>query len=162
MKKDYFFSYTSFASSDELSEEDQQLLKEARQAVDKAYAPYSNFRVGAAALLKNGEVVSGANQENASYPAGICAERVVLATVSSLYKKEVILKMAISFFNLNGESNYPITPCGFCRQALLETIHHTGQSMQLILSGMEGEVLLVEDARQLLPLSFTGNDLKRK
>jgi len=162
MKKDYLFSYTSLASSDELSKEDQQLLEDARQAVYKAYAPYSNFRVGAAALLKTGEIVSGANQENASYPAGICAERSVLATISSLYKDAIILKMAISFFNENGSSNYPITPCGFCRQALLETIHHTGQSMQLILSGMEGEVLLVEDAKQLLPLSFTGNDLKRK
>jgi cytidine deaminase len=162
MKKDYLFSYTSYNSSDDLSEEDRQLVKEARLAVDKSYAPYSNFKVGAAALLKSGEIVSGANQENASYPAGICAERVVLATVSSLYTNAVITKMAISFFNVNGNSNYPITPCGFCRQALLETIHHTGQSMQLILCGMEGEVWIIEDARQLLPLSFTGNDLKRK
>jgi len=162
MKKDYLFSYSTYPSSDLLSEEDKQLLQEARKAVDKAYAPYSNFRVGAAALLKSGDIVSGANQENASFPAGICAERTVLATVSSIYKNTAIIKMAISFFNGTGKSNYPISPCGVCRQVLLETIHHTGQPIQLILGGLEGEIIIIDDASMLLPLSFTSDDLKSK
>ncbi|MFN5334077.1 MAG: cytidine deaminase [Bacteroidota bacterium] len=161
IQKVYHFEYQTFASSEELNEDDRLLMEEARAATTKAYAPYSNFSVGAAVLLSDGSVVSGANQENASFPAGICAERVVLAAVSSLHKNADIKKMAISYFNAEGSSSDPITPCGICRQALAEYTYRSGHAIPLILSGMEGEVWIVPDTLLLLPMSFSGKDLKK-
>jgi cytidine deaminase len=159
-KKDYHFNFTSYASERELPDADRILVTKARKATSLAYAPYSNFRVAAVAQLSNGEAVTGTNQENASYPVGICAERVLLSAVSSLYPNISIETIAISYDNINGESNRPISPCGICRQSLLEYEERSGQSIRLILSGKEGEVVVVEKAAQLLPLSFGGEDLK--
>ncbi len=161
IQKEYHFKYQTFASSEELTDDDRLLMEEARAATSKAYAPYSNFNVGAAVLLSNGIILSGANQENASFPAGICAERAVLATVSSVYKNVDIVKMAISYFNAEGSSSEPITPCGICRQALAEYTHRSGHAIPLILGGMQGEVWVVPDALFLLPISFSGKDLKK-
>src|SRR5436190_19277763 len=97
MEKKFEFSYLAYDSIDELTDKDSSLLKEAREVTDQAYAPYSKFRVGAAARLANGETVSGTNQENASYPVGICAERVLLSTISSLHPQTPIDSMAISY-----------------------------------------------------------------
>src|SRR5689334_24067947 len=91
------FNYRVYESIDELPEDQRWLLKEARQVTENAYAPYSNFQVGAVARLVNGEIVSGSNQENASFPVGLCAERVLLATASSLFPKVPIQTMAISY-----------------------------------------------------------------
>ena len=155
----YHFEYQVFASSEELSEEDELLIQEARKAIEKSYAPYSNFKVGAAALLSDGSIFSAANQENASFPAGICAERALLATISSLHKEAVITKMAISYYNEKGSSNTPITPCGICRQALAEYKHRFYKPISLILGGMMGEVWVISDAEFLLPMSFSGKNL---
>lgn len=159
-KHEYHFEYEVYESIDDLTEEDKWLLDEAREVTQHAYAPYSRFQVGAVAKLNNGEIVTGTNQENASFPAGLCAERVVLASISSLYPKIPIESIAISYFNHNGESNHPISPCGICRQALQELKEKTQQSTRLILGGMHGKVYIISDAAMLLPLSFTGNDLK--
>jgi cytidine deaminase len=158
-KQDYHFAYEVYDSISDLSEEDKWLLDEAREVTQHAYAPYSRFQVGAVAKLSNGEIVAGSNQENASFPAGLCAERVVLASVSSLYPKVPIEKMAISYFNNNGESNHPISPCGICRQALQEFTQKTSMPIRLILGGMHGKVYIIPDATMLLPLSFTAEDL---
>jgi len=157
--KEYSFNYESYESIEELNEEDRWLLDQAREATQLSYAPYSNFLVGAVALLDNGEIVSGANQENASFPAGLCAERVVLAAISSSYPKSAIIKMAISYHNKEGESNKPITPCGVCRQALQESIYKSGKQFRLILAGMSGNVMVIPEASGLLPFSFTGRDM---
>ena len=143
-----------------LSSEDAQLLQMARAATSKAYAPYSQFNVGAVAMLNNGETIEGTNQENASYPVGICAERVLLSTVSSLYNGVAIKTIAISCHNLKGESKNPVSPCGLCRQSLLEQTLRQHQPIRLILSGMEGMVYILDDASLLLPLSFTADDMK--
>lgn len=143
-----------------LSSEDAQLLQMARAATSKAYAPYSQFNVGAVAMLNNGETIEGTNQENASYPVGICAERVLLSTVSSLYNGVAIKTIAISCHNLKGESKNPVSPCGLCRQSLLEQTLRQHQPIRLILSGMEGMVYILDDASFLLPLSFTADDMK--
>ena len=119
-KQEYEFEYEVYESIDDLTEEDKWLLDEAREVTQHAYAPYSRFQVGAVAKLSNGEIVAGSNQENASFPAGLCAERVVLASVSSLYPKMPIETIAISYNNNNGESNHPISPCGICRQVIAE------------------------------------------
>jgi cytidine deaminase len=160
MKKEYQFSFTAYSSSEELTKDDASLLEEARKITKQAYAPYSNFNVGAVAKLSNGKIVAGTNQENASYPVGICAERVLLASIGTLYPNEPVETIAISYNNKNGESDYPISPCGMCRQSLVEYEKRTNKTIRLILSGMKGEVFIIEKANQLLPLSFGKDDLK--
>lgn len=157
--KEYQFKYEVYETLEELNDEDNWLLKQAREATRLSYAPYSKFYVGAVALLDNGEIVAGANQENASFPAGLCAERVVLAAISSSFPKSAIVKMAISYRNENGSDHSPITPCGICRQALQENVFKSGKPIKLILGGMGGEVMVIPETSQLLPFSFSGKEL---
>lgn len=160
-KKDLQFSVSVFDSSDELDLPDRELLASARKVTEVAYAPYSKFRVGATAVLTNGKIVSGTNQENASFPVGICAERVLLSSVASQYPGVGVLAIAISYHNLQGSSNHPISPCGICRQSLCEYEEWTKQPIRLILSGMEGEVYILDKSSDLLPLSFGSVDLTK-
>jgi cytidine deaminase len=160
-RQEFHFEYEVYDSIDELTEEDAWLLDEAREVTQNAYAPYSKFKVGAAAKLLNGEIVKGTNQENASYPVGLCAERVLLSAASSLFPKVGIETMAISYDNANGESDQPISPCGICRQTLKEFETRTSHHIRIILGGMHGKVYVIPSADYLLPLSFTADDLKR-
>ena len=160
MKQEQRFEFEMYNDISELSKEDATLLEEARKTTQKAYAPYSNFLVGAAAVFNNGEKVYGTNQENASYPVGICAERVLLSSAAMLFTNIPIDTIAISYHNLNGESNKPVSPCGMCRQALREYEQRTNNPIRLILSGMSGEVFIIEKANQLLPFSFGSDDMK--
>ena len=161
MKNEVFkFDFAVCDSIDELEDEDAYLLKEARKVSAKAYAPYSNFRVGAYAKLVNGEMVSGTNQENASYPAGICAERTLMSTASSLFPGVGIDTIAISYQNENGRSDRPVSPCGICRQSFAEFQQRTHQPIRIILSGMEGKIYVISDADNLLPLLFGADDMK--
>lgn len=161
MKKEPFqFEFQVYESIDELNEQDAALLNQARNVTAAAYAPYSNFNVGAVAKLSNGETVAGTNQENASYPVSLCAERSLLASAASLYPNIAINSMAISYHNINGQSNHPISPCGMCRQSLVEYEERVKQPIRLILSGLQGKVIVIEKAGLLLPLSFGSIDLK--
>jgi cytidine deaminase len=161
MKTEEFrFSVLLYDSIDELNREDALLLREARKVTQFAYAPYSNFRVGAFAKLENGKAVSGTNQENASFPAGICAERTLLSAASSLFPGTGIDTIAISYNNLNGKSDRPVSPCGICRQSLVEFQDRTKKQIRIILSGMEGKVQVIENAKDLLPLVFCADDIK--
>jgi cytidine deaminase len=157
--KVHSFSYEIYNSSEELGQEDASLLSKAIEATQNAYAPYSHFRVGAAAKLANGQIVSGANQENASFPAGICAERTLLSAASSLHPGVAIDTMAISYDNGNGPSDRPISPCGICRQSLQEFEQRTGRPVRLILGGKTGIVYVVAQAGLLLPFAFTADEL---
>jgi cytidine deaminase len=157
---EYKFTYEVYDSIEELSEEDAWLLNEAREVTQHAYAPYSHFQVGAIARLANGEIVAGSNQENASFPVGLCAERVLLASASSLYPKIPIESIAVSYQSANGPSDHPITPCGICRQALQEFEIRLKHPIRLILGGMEGKVFVIPHASVLLPLGFTSDELK--
>jgi cytidine deaminase len=158
-KQEYQFKFEVYDSIKELAEEDAWLLNEAREVTQHAYAPYSHFQVGAIARLENGEIVAGSNQENASFPVGLCAERVLLASAASLFPKVPINTLAISYHNDNGESNHPISPCGICRQSLVEYQTRVKHPIRLILGGMEGKVYVIDNADMLLPLSFTAEDL---
>lgn len=161
MKQDKFeFSFEIYESIDELSQEDQQLLSEARRVSGNAYAPYSNFQVGAAARLSNGKIVTGSNQENASFPVGICAERALLSSASSLYPGTAIETIAVSYQSEIVKSDHPISPCGMCRQSLQEFEGRMKKPIRLVLGGMEGKVYVIHSAGQLLPLAFTGGELK--
>jgi cytidine deaminase len=153
-------TFEKYNSINDLQPEDAALLRKAIEATGLAYAPYSKFNVGAAAKLVNGEILTGANQENASYPVGICAERTLLSAASSLFPNVAINTMAISYKSTELESDHPITPCGVCRQTLHEFQLRVKQSMRLILAGEKGEVYILPDADILLPLSFSANDLQ--
>ena len=159
-EKKFEFNYTVYENIDELPAEQKELLAEARQITEHAYAPYSRFQVGAIAKLVNGETVKGTNQENASFPVGLCAERVLLATVSSLFPKIPIRAIAISYKSEEQKSDHPISPCGICRQALQEYEGRTKEPVQLILGGMEGAVYIIDSASKLLPLAFTSEELR--
>lgn len=156
----YSFKFEVYDSIEQLSAADAWLLNEAREVTKLAYAPYSHFKVGAIARLLNGAIVTGSNQENASFPVGLCAERVLLSTASSLYPQIPIETIAISYHNGNGNSSSPISPCGICRQSLLEYELRVEHPIRLLLGGMEGKVYVIPKAGALLPLSFTGDDMK--
>jgi cytidine deaminase len=158
-KKEYHFSYEVYESAAELPAEDALLLDKARVAIAHAYAPYSHFRVAAAARLNNEQIVTGTNQENASFPVGICAERVLLSAAASLYPDTPIRAIAISYFNEQGPAGKPISPCGICRQSLQEFETRTGQPIRLILGGQTGPVYVIPQSASLLPIAFVADDL---
>ena len=152
MKKEkYSFEFDRFESKSELAADQKKVVDQAYEISLNAYAPYSQFHVGASVQLENGEIFSSSNQENASYPVGTCAERGLLAYVNANFPNIKIQKLAVSTPNIN----YPLPPCGMCRQYILEIEKKQKQSIQLILSGKEGEVLVVNSAKDLLPLHFT-------
>ena len=158
-KHTYEFVYEVYEDSTQLSAADAKLLQLAREITAKAYAPYSKFNVGAAAMLANGEILMETNQENASYPVGICAERVLLGTAATLHPDVAITAMAVSFNTAKEKSNHPISPCGMCRQSLLEYETRFKHPIRLIMGGMEGPVQVVEAAKQMLPFAFTSEEL---
>lgn len=161
MKENKFeFNYKVYENISELPEEQQWLLNEAREVTSNAYAPYSKFQVGAVARMANGEIVAGSNQENASFPVGLCAERVLLASVSSLFPRIPIDTIAISYKSETQKSDHPISPCGICRQSLQEFEGRVKHPVQLILGGMEGPVYVIDSASRLLPLAFTSEELR--
>jgi cytidine deaminase len=159
-KETFQFQFEVYGSVDELTSADKQLVEAARIVTEKAYAPFCKFLVGAVARLKNGELVSGTNQENAAYPVGICAERVLLSSAAMLHTNIQIDTMAVTYHNTQGESNEPVSPCGLCRQSLVEYEERQGGPIRLILTGMAGKVFILDTSGQLLPLSFGSGDLK--
>ncbi|MDR1678463.1 MAG: cytidine deaminase [Prevotellaceae bacterium] len=142
----------------ELPEKYQQLVESAKQQTQHAYAPYSNFRVGAAVLLNNGVVVGGSNQENAAYPSGLCAERVTVFAANAQYPEIPVRALAIAAFTNGAFLQKPIPPCGACRQVLLEVENRFGQDFEIILYG-ENEIMLIKRASDLLPIQFSQNNL---
>ena len=152
-------SFDEYQDINALNVEDANLLHAAREAIDLSYAPYSRFQVGAAARLSNGIILKGSNQENASFPTGLCAERVLLSICSSLYPGLPIIDMAISYNNQLGVSNKPISPCGVCRQSLSEFEYRVNHTIRLILGGTQGKVFIINQATDLLPLAFSSADM---
>jgi cytidine deaminase len=158
-KQQQVISFEEYNSIDELGKEDIMLLEKAQEVTSQAYAPYSHFHVGACALLTNGEIVTGTNQENASFPVGLCAERVLLSSISSFYPGVPIKAIAISYAPETGPSDHPVAPCGICRQTLVEYEERLKQPIRLILGGMEGKIIVVENAVSLLPFAFNSDEL---
>ncbi len=144
---------------DELAEDDRQLIDAAREATQRSYAPYSHFSVGAAARLANGIVVTGTNQENAAYPSGLCAERTTLFYANSQYPDQAVCTLAIAARSAEGFLDTPISPCGACRQVLLETEKRFDRPMRVLLYGKEHTYIII-GVGSLLPLSFGAEFLK--
>lgn len=151
--------YKVYADDTFLGLVDRDLVNKARSVALKAYAPYSGFNVGAVALMDNGAIISGTNQENASYPIGLCAERVLLAAISSIAMDQKILTMAISYQTNLVKSNKPVAPCGICRQSLVEFENRFDSPLRLLLSGSSGEVYEISSVSDLLPFSFKSENL---
>lgn len=145
-------------TTNELSEADRKLVELAKEATTTSYSPYSHFAVGAALLLANGETVTGSNQENAAYPVGCCAERTALFSAGAHYPGVGISAIAIAARESNGEfTAAPVSPCGMCRQALMEAEHRFG-TIRVLLYGTEG-IHCLNRIADLLPLTFTSNHL---
>ncbi len=145
---------------EELPSEFKSLLYAAITAADKAYAPYSNFRVGAAVLLSDGKIVTGSNQENAAYPSGLCAERVALFNAGSQYPELSVVAMAVTAYSNNKQVEM-VSPCGACRQVMLEVENRYKYPFKVLLCGSE-KVYQLDNASSLLPISFDGSDLPKK
>ena len=133
-------NYTCFETWDDVPENYQQLMKEARLAKDGSYAPYSNFNVGAALLLNNGKIIHGSNQENASYPIGFCAERTALSAAASLASHEKIKAIAITCSSVHNPVTTPAAPCGICLQTIFEAECKHKQDIEVIRMGETGEM----------------------
>ena len=144
---------------DELNEADRALMQTAMEATARSYSPYSHFSVGAAALLGNGAVVTGTNQENAAYPSGLCAERTTLFYANSQYPGQAVETLAIAARNECGEFlEEPIPPCGACRQVMLETEKRFKRPMRVLLFGKTG-IYELGSVGALLPLSFDASSM---
>jgi len=144
---------------DELSEADRKLIDAAREATKNSYSPYSNFAVGAAARLANGTVVTGANQENAAYPSGLCAERTVLFYANAQYPDQAVETLAVAAFNKGDFLEQPISPCGGCRQVMLEVEKRYGKPMRILLYGKK-EIYELSKVGELLPFSFDASSME--
>ncbi|MCD6179755.1 MAG: cytidine deaminase [Bacteroidales bacterium] len=161
MKKiKHIIEIEDYQSFDELNTSDRELLNKAQIACKSAYAPYSQFRVGAAVLLENGKIVTGNNQENAAYPSGLCAERVAMYYASANYPNTPMLAIAIAVDSDQIKFTAPLAPCGSCRQVMAEYEHLYKLKMRVILSEPGGKVQIINGISDLLPLTFNAKELK--
>jgi cytidine deaminase len=151
--------FLQYDSAEELNATDLSLVTAARESAADAYAPYSEFHVGAALLLDNGIIVRGNNQENASYTLGLCAERVALFAAGANHPGNKIVAMAITAASAHFKIDRAIAPCGACRQAIAEYEQRYRQPIRLIMTGVSGQVLVADSISPLLPLQFSKDDL---
>ena len=145
---------TKYDSFSELSADDQRLMESAIAAKSEAYSPYSNFSVGAAILMENGEIITGNNQENAAYPSGMCAERVAVWKAATMHPKMRMMAIAIAASSATKVVDRPVGPCGACRQTLLEYEINQKETVKMLFMGEKGAVVEVESITSLLPFNF--------
>ncbi|MCF7567711.1 cytidine deaminase [Sabulilitoribacter arenilitoris] len=143
-----------FEGLNELPQDVIKLIQKATEAREKAYAPYSNFSVGAAILLDNSKIITGNNQENASYPSGLCAERTAIYYVGAKYPDVKIIRMAIVAGSKKNKTSSPIPPCGACRQAIAEYEVKQNTPIEIYFMGETGKVAKSNSLANLLPLGF--------
>jgi cytidine deaminase len=141
-----------------LSSEDNRLRISAIRAAKRAYAPYSQYKVGVAVLLEDGTIIEGNNQENVASPSGLCAERVALFYAGASYPAIPVVSIAI-VADKDGEVRKSVSPCGACRQALLETEQRYGKPIRILMCGCD-DVIVVSSAKDLLPLSFDRENIR--
>ncbi|MBQ7192040.1 MAG: cytidine deaminase [Paludibacteraceae bacterium] len=153
--------HTTFQSCqwDDLTVEQQTLVERAKQMTFQSYCPYSHFNVGAAALLADGTIVTGSNQENAAYPSGLCAERTTLFAANANHPDTPVKTLAIACRTRGSFTQRPGSPCGSCRQVMIETEHRYRLPMEVILYG-EQEIYIFRAAADLLPFGFFSEDLQ--
>jgi cytidine deaminase len=152
------FIYSEYDNSDELENADQELVIAACKAAENAYAPYSDFRVGAAVRLSGGRIIIGTNVENAAFPSGICAERSALANASSNFPEDHPVTIAIAALISSGLTEDPVSPCGNCRQVIAEEEFRSGKAIRIILAGKK-KIFVIEKIADLLPLQFNRKNM---
>ena len=153
------FEYYKSSTVTDFTEQEQNLIKDTIKKAKNAYAPYSNFKVSSGILLTDNTILSATNIENASYPIGTCAERNVLSYCISNYPKSIITAIVVYAEKSVGKLNQPITPCGMCRQALLEAEIRQQSPIKLIMIGNDDNYLVVTKCAHLLPFAFDGSEL---
>ncbi len=152
--------WLEYGSAEDLPDEDRALVEMAVRATDNAYAPYSNFRVGAAVRLDNGEIITGTNVENAAFPSGICAERNVLATSASCFPGIKPVALAIAAATSDGITADPVPPCGNCRQVIAEEETRNNHPVRIIMAG-KSKIIVINKGSDLLPLKFDAKNLRQ-
>jgi len=158
IKKTINIEFASYSDVAEMAEKDQTLIQRAVEIAKLSYSPYSKFPVGAAVELENGEVFAGNNQENIAFPSGTCAERTVLNYVHANFPDKKIKTIAIT--STNTTTTEPVTPCGFCRQVIVEMEMKQKSPLRIILHKIGGETYVFETSKAILPLAFDDNILK--
>jgi len=153
MKLLYITAKIHICDYNELQSNEKIIINSAKEACFRAYAPYSRFLVGAAVSLANGEIVTGSNQENAAFPSGLCAERTALFYANSQYPDQAVKFMAIAAYTQGDFVDRPVSPCGACRQVILETEMRYRNPIRILLYG-KSEIYMIEGIKDLLPLSF--------
>lgn len=149
-----------FDTVDELLKEDAFLIGNAKEAARQAYAPYSKFQVGVSILLVNNKIINGNNQENAAYPSGLCAERVALFYANARYPDVAVRTIAVCAYTGDDYTDFPVPPCGSCRQALLETEVRFNHPVKMVLAG-KNKIYVVNTIKELLPLNFSSSFISR-
>ncbi|MGM9709350.1 MAG: cytidine deaminase [Prevotella sp.] len=148
-----------FAQPEELSEDDKQLVERAIEATASSYSPYSHFAVGAALRLSDGTIVIGSNQENAAFPSGLCAERTAIFAAGATHPDKAVTALAIAARNEAGLTAEPVSPCGACRQVILEVEQRYNCAVRILLYGTNG-VYIINSIRDLLPLCFVDESMR--
>lgn len=159
--KTYSFNYSLHEDTSGLSKEFQLIIDHAKEITLQAYAPYSQFKVGAAVLLENGIIVTGNNQENMAFPSGLCAERVAVFYAGAQYPDVKIKAIAIAVHPENFQVDQPLAPCGSCRQSLLEYELKQKEQIDVLLTDQTGSVIHIQGIQSLLPLHFIEERLKK-
>jgi cytidine deaminase len=147
--------FTEHEAKTDLPLDFQNLLSHAEAALETSYSVYSGFRVGAAILLENGAIVLGSNQENIAYPSGMCAERVALFGAGTQFPKVTIRAIAITAESVHGKLTEPVTPCGSCRQVMIESEIRQNTPFTVIMSHLNGKVWTTSSVAQLIPFYFS-------
>jgi cytidine deaminase len=153
VRKEQIIFYSEFSSLTELFDEDRELIEKAEEAVGGSYAPYSHFNVGAAVRLKSGRIVLGANQENAAYPSGLCAERTAIFSANANFPNDSIVAIAILAKQKGQIVAMPAAPCGACRQVMIESQKRGGNDIKVIL-GSKNKYLIFNSISDILPFAF--------
>jgi cytidine deaminase len=161
MKEEEIILRFNRAKLNELSKIDQELIEKAKDAFSTAYAPYSGFLVGASVLLENAKIISGNNQENVAYPAGLCAERVALFYAGSKYPEVGIKTIAISAKSKTFEIKDVVSPCGSCRQVMAEYQQKQGKNIRILLHSHNDDILIADSVEDLLPFMFNSEKLRK-
>ncbi|MDR2084796.1 MAG: cytidine deaminase [Bacteroidales bacterium] len=160
--KELTTKYIEYDNINQLPEDEQLLVKKAIEALDTSYAPYSQFKVGAAIKLSSGNIIIGSNQENSVSPLCLCAERVAIFTTKVAYPDDIIEKIAITAFTDNFEIEEPVAPCGSCRQVMVETVNRqNGKEFKIILHSSNGKIMAFNSINDMLPFSFNEGRLQK-
>lgn len=159
MEKEFKITFEAISNYDALDATEKKLFDAARKIRESAYAVYSNFTVGCALLLENGEIVTGSNQENAAYPSGLCAERTTIFWTSANFPGVKIKKLFVIGAPREAITSSPIPPCGACRQSIMEYKSKQRDEIEIYFASLDGEIYKTKSIRDLLPFSFDSSYL---